>query len=388
MTIQHEAQERTVKTALRYAVSKSPGFAAIALWCPCVVTLGDFVARTNGRSIQFGAHFFGYLPLEQVAIVVHEILHVALRHIPRAKKGHREPLLWNICTDAIINETLAGIGWLALPQDGVRIQTLLTEEELSQKPANQWTSEALYDYLLQHRDRLIEIMARFGMDLEPGEMGDEPLEEQIWSQRLKRAQAGDRPGGLLREIGHDFPVEIIPWERVLRRLMTQPLLPQTQVNWNRPSRRSLSGGTDFFEPGNRPQDGLRMAGVVLDTSGSIDNTLLTRFAREVQSIQTRTGCDIYLISADAAVQTEQRVRNDGKSLKQKVDAGNVQIKGGGGTDFYPALQRLKEKRVRVVIYLTDLYGSFGPETHYPFPIIWASTSKGEQAPFGTTLYLE
>jgi hypothetical protein len=49
---------------------------------------------------------------------------------------------------------------------------------------------------------------------------------------------------------------------------------------------------------------------------------------------------------------------------------------------------MKEKRVRVVVYLTDLYGHFGPETSYPFPVIWATTSKEEKAPFGTTLYLE
>lgn len=383
-----EQSEHIVKTAMRYAVSKSPGFAAIALWCPYIVTSGDFIAMTNGRSIRFGAGFFAYAPLEQVAIVVHEILHVALRHIPRAQKGRREPLLWNICTDAVINETLAEMSWLTVPSDAVRMSLLLTEQELRQIPANQWTSEALYEHLLQHRERLTDLLARFGMDLEPAGGPAEPLEEQIWNHRLRRARAGDLPGGLLREIGHDFPVETIPWERVLRRLMTQPLLPQTRVNWSRPSRRSLALGTEFFEPGNRPQDGLQMAGIVIDTSGSIDKDLLTRFAQEIQAVQRRTGCDVYLISADAAVQTEQKVRNDGRSLRQKIEAGQVQIKGGGGTDFYPALQRMKEQQVRVVIYLTDLYGNFGPETKYPFPVIWASTSKGEKAPFGVTLYLE
>lgn len=386
--MEKEEQQRTIKTALRYAVSKSPGFAAIALWCPWHLRAEEFVARTNGRSIQFGAQFFAYAPLEQTAILVHEILHIALRHIPRMRKGRREPLLWNICTDALINETIENMGWLALPNDAVRLEGLLTRHELSLQPAAQWTSETLYEHLLQHKKRLLPILSRFGMDLELDEEDDTPLEEQIWSQRLLRARAGDRPGGLLREIGHDFPVQTIPWERVLRRLMTQPLLPQSQINWNRPSRRSLAQEGGFFEPGVRPQNGLNMAGIVVDTSGSIGEGILTRFAVEVQAIQRRTGCDVYFISADAAVQTEQRVRNDGRSLTAKIASGQVQVKGGGGTDFYPALQRMKAQRVRVVIYLTDLYGNFGPDTDYPFPIIWATTSKGEQAPFGVTLYIE
>src|SRR5579871_894367 len=165
--MQIEEQEHIVKTALRYTVSKSPGFAAIALWCPYVVTAEDHVALTDGRSIRFGAHYFNYAPLEQAAILVHEILHVALRHIPRARKGRFEPLLWNLCTDAIINETIEKMTWLALPENAIRLKTLLEPHELWHKPAHMWTSEALYEHLLQHQNRLRAILANFGMDLQP-----------------------------------------------------------------------------------------------------------------------------------------------------------------------------------------------------------------------------
>ena len=253
---------------------------------------------------------------------------------------------------------------------------------------------SLYAHLLKDKKRLLELLKDFFGDLilVPGEDGifgieDLPLEEKIWRERLQRAQAGDRPGGLMREVSHDFPEDKVEWEKLLRRMMTQPLLPQTKPNWNRPSRRTLALDGDYWEPGNRPRDGLQMAGVVVDTSGSIDDKLLTRFAAEIQGIQQRVGCHIYLISADAAVQSEQMVRNDGKSFKEKVKAGSVEFKGGGGTDFYPALQRMKEKKVRVCVYLTDLYGGFGDETKYPFPIIWASITKNLEAPFGKTIYI-
>ena len=395
-------QEDAVKRAMRYAVTQSPGFAAIALWCPWKIdNKAEWVACTDGKTIRFGQRFFtNYTPLEQTAILTHEIMHVALRHIPRLKKGRYDPLVWNIATDAIINEAVGKMGWLKMPEDGVRLEKLLTAQELHDTPAHEWTSESLYAHLLKNKSRLLELLQDFFGDLvlvpgengifgagDPGDANGLPLEEKIWKERLMRAQAGDRPGGLMREVSHDFPEDTVEWEKLLRRFMTQPLLPQTRINWNRPSRRTLALGGDYWEPGVRPRDGLATAGVVVDTSGSIDDDLLTRFATEIQGIQQRVGCHIYLISADAAVQSEQVVRNDGKSFKEKVKQGAVQFKGGGGTDFYPALQRMKEKKVRVCVYLTDLYGSFGDETKYPFPILWASITKDLQAPFGRTVYI-
>ena len=383
-----QEREAAVSRALRYAISKSPGFAAIALWCPAVVTDGTYVARTDGRSIQFGHGFFTYPPLEQTAILVHEVMHVALRHIPRARKAHYDGRLWNYATDAVINEAIAQMGWLSLPADAVRMTSLLHDDDLRQTPASQWSADRLYHKMWPEYEQQRIRIANYAPDLEPGPEDTDALGEEIWRERLVRAQAGDRPGGLLRAISHDFPGSKVSWERVLRRLMTQPLQRQTAPNWNRPSRRTLVSDESFFEPGIRPKDGLNLAGIVIDTSGSIDDALLTRFAAEVQGIQQRTGCSIYLIAADAEVRSEILVKNDGKSLKQKIAEGRLSFQGGGGTDFYPALQRLKEKKVRVAVYLTDMHGSFGDDHHYPFPVIWASSTPGETAPFGKVITLE
>jgi len=381
-------RDKVVSRALRYAISKSPGFAAIALWCPYAVLDGPFVARTDGRSIQIGLGFFEYAPLEQAAILIHEILHVALRHIPRARKAKYNPLLWNYSTDAVINEAISKMAWLSLPGDAVRMTSLLSEGDLQQTPAALWSADRIYQRLWPDFEKSRQEIEGYTPDLKPGSEDEDPLAEDIWRERLLRAQAGDRPGGLLRAISQDFPGSKVQWERLLRRLMTQPLLRQTVPNWNRPSRRSLSSEESFFEPGVRPQEGLNLAGVAVDTSGSIDDALLTRFAAEIQGIQQRTGCAVYLIAADAAVQSETLIKNDGKTLKQKIAEGRVNFKGGGGTNFYPALQRFKEKKVRVAVYLTDMHGSFGDDRDYPFPIIWASTTPDETAPFGKVISLD
>ena len=80
-----------LQTLARFCVTKSPGFAAIALWVPYRAVDDDkFVAYTNGREVVFGGKFWDYAPLERAFILCHEILHVALRHCPRGLKFMRQ----------------------------------------------------------------------------------------------------------------------------------------------------------------------------------------------------------------------------------------------------------------------------------------------------------
>ena len=113
-----------LQTLARFCVTKSPGFAAIALWVPYHATADpNFVAYTDGRQVVFGDKFWDYAPLERAFILCHEILHVALRHCPRGFKYARHSSahahIWNIACDAIINHALDGMDWLQTPGDGV-----------------------------------------------------------------------------------------------------------------------------------------------------------------------------------------------------------------------------------------------------------------------------
>jgi predicted metal-dependent peptidase len=132
---------------------------------------------------------------------------------------------------------------------------------------------------------------------------------------------------------------------------------------------------------------LKRAGIVIDTSGSIDDELLHKFVAEVQSIQTQTGCEIYLISADAEVQTEDLIHNYDPNLTSLIQRQQIKLKGGDGTDFRPAIARLNSKLINICIYLIDLMGTF-PDNPPNYNIIWASTSPHLSAPFGRVIYLE
>jgi hypothetical protein len=43
------------------------------------------------------------------------------------------------------------------------------------------------------------------------------------------------------------------------------------------------------------------------------------------------------------------------------------------------------ERVRALVYLTDLFGSF-PDEGPEFPVVWVTWTKNKQAPFGITVY--
>lgn len=383
---------------VRYCITKSPGFAGIALYTRYHVYLEapDLIACTDGLSIRVGQQFFDYPPAEQAFIVIHEFMHVALRHVQRSHAKHYNPLLWNIATDAVINQALSHVNWLSCPQDAILLKKLIDEETLKLHPAYQWTSEQVYHYLLKHPDRCIDLVLLM-LDLRSlGEFGigkpshSREIEDGIWRSRLVRAQAGDCSGGIFRHLQQDFPTSKTPWQHHLRQYLNQAMLPQRETNWSKSSRRSVSlhdQGIEIFEPATRPKPGLKRAGIVIDTSGSIDDELLHQFVAEVQTIQTRTGCEVYLISADAEVQTENLIRSHEQSLDQLIKRKQIQLKGGGGTDFRPALECLKSKSISICIYLTDLMGTF-PDRAPNYNLIWASTSPHLFAPFGKVIILE
>lgn len=74
-------------------------------------------AATDGSKVYFNESFMNSLkPEEQTFIVVHEMCHILFNHIKR-RKG-KNPTLWNVATDAVINANLAKDG-LPIVEGGI-----------------------------------------------------------------------------------------------------------------------------------------------------------------------------------------------------------------------------------------------------------------------------
>ncbi len=382
---------------IRRAVTKDVGLASILLYVPAmVISDPDCIARTDGVRMFFSERYFDYSPEERSALVVHEAMHVALRHVQRGRAlklregGEYDARRWNIACDAVINQSLRTCRWCQLPKAAWYPEHCLTGAQLRERAAELWTAEEIYLELKREDDQRGELLRNAdefsGVDLIDldsacalsGAVHEQRMEDATWRERLVRAQAGSSPGSILRRLSADVPRPAVRWQSVLRDFMVARLMPITESSWSRPARRTLALGdaAAFLEPGVDRQRGIRRAGVVIDTSGSIDDDLLRAFLSEINSLMVTTGCEVILIDCDAEVQ---------QGSLHRTPIRDYVAKGGGGTDFRPALAALAQVRLEVAVYFTDLQGTF-PEKAPSFPLLWAVTND-LSVPFGRKLLL-
>src|SRR5271170_4313489 len=362
-----QAKLEHIQLITRKLVTRDSGLAGLLLWIPVALGREDVqaIAYTDGKTIFYCDNFFVRPQAEQLAITIHELLHVALRHALRFKqvrlrKGDKfSPDIANICADAIVIRAIKQCPKIG-PLDVVNpyivtAEDLVSPEDLKKTPGPQWNFEMLYDYVEKRvGDAVNKALAKFKDELNndlqpqgcdcPSDTHMDEMETRIWRERVKRASAGTEPGSLLREVLKDLPDSKTPWEKHFRDFLIAHVMPTTCVDWSRPSRRLLAskGKLGYYEPGIQRDLGVRRAGIVIDTSGSIDEHTLNVFIAETNSIMEQTGCEVVLICADAAVQSVHVFRD-------KV-SGHYEAKGGGGTDFRPALEELEKHDIDCCVY--------------------------------------
>ena len=169
-----------------------PFFAALAAVRQILPTDSVPTAATDGRDIFWYPPFLQSLsPAETDSVLLHEVLHAALLHLPR--RGGREPLLWNIAADIVINGMIDALPGFVLPKGALRDRQL-----------EAFSVEEVYD-LLAHSGASRPTLD--APDLLDGGHA-QPALEAYW--RLARSQAetlaraasaGTLPAGLARELG-------------------------------------------------------------------------------------------------------------------------------------------------------------------------------------------
>jgi predicted metal-dependent peptidase len=142
----------------------------------------------------------------------------------------------------------------------------------------------------------------------------------------------------------------VPWQQVLAASVRRSVgwaSGRADYTYGRMSRRQGAFPRIVLPGMTRPVPNVA---VVIDTSGSVDDTLLSQALGEVDGALTAVGVagsHISVLACDAAVQAVSRVRS----------ARDVTLGGGGGTDLRVGIDsacRLKP-RADVIIVLTDGY---------------------------------
>ncbi len=359
---------------------KSPFFATLAMFAKFSPTQEIFTAATDGKDIFYNEDFIRSLPTKQIdGLLLHEVLHAALLHIPR--RGTREPELWNIAADIVINGMIAQESNFELPAGGLRDSAL-----------ENFTVEEVYE-ILQKRPRLqftdLDLLNQAPSDV-PGGSTTVVLSasakaelESHWRNALQQARviaqsskAGKIPLGIQRELDRLTSPQL-DWRSYLWRYLTQ-----TPNDFRDFDRRFIGQGL-YLE--TLSGESVKVY-VAIDTSGSIDNQILRIFLSEVRGIldaYPHLKCDLYY--ADAAAYGPYELESDSKFPPPE---------GGGGTSFVPFFQAIKadqqEQLSSLCIYLTDGYGDF-PAPSPAAPTLWVVIAGGLESaefPFGEVVRID
>ncbi len=200
-----------------------------------------------------------------------------------------------------------------------------------------------------------------------------------WKQAWQQAEAlyrmtsrGDLPAELARHV-KDITEPKLDWKTMLWRFLVQT--PMDFCNWDR---RFIHNGMYLESLGG---ESLK-AYVAIDTSGSIDQKILSQFLAELKGILlSYPHIHLKLYYADADIYGPYELGENDALPKPK---------GGGGPRFEPFFEAIEADagdKESVSVYLTDGYGSF-PEVAPKINTIWAVTPGGaneKHFPFGEVL---
>jgi len=282
----------------------------------------------------------GLMEAECRFVIAHELLHVALRHSMRCRG--RDPYLWNVACDFVINEWLVEMRIGTVPRVG-----LLLDESLAGLSA-----EAVCDRIVTDLRRFRRMGTFRGIGL--GDLLDAPC-SNWWATRAGTdldefyrsclAQGllyhyeqgrGLLPAGLVEEI-RALNQPAISWEVELARWFDEYFPPVEKVRtYARPSRRQSSTPEiprpHYVAP---PAVDGRTFGVVLDTSGSMERTLLGDCLGAIASYsEAREVPAVRVVFCDA-------VAYDAGYMRPDEIAGRVKVRGRGGTILQPGIDRLE-----------------------------------------------
>ncbi|MFJ9967036.1 vWA domain-containing protein [Streptomyces avermitilis] len=269
-------------------------------------------------------------------ILAHEMLHAALRHGDRG--GARDPLLFNIACDYVIN------GWLCEMQIGSMPEGLLHDPELRDLSA-----EEVYDRIagdLRRMRRLSTLRGKGAGDILGAPLGS-PRDyvdlDEFYRRGLSRGldlhqqqERGFLPGGLVEEI-RALSHPPLPWDAQLARWFDEFVpRPEPVRTYGRPARRQAAT-PDIPRAGRYfpPEEVARCTfGVVLDTSGSMDRTLLGKALGAIASYaEARDVPAARVVFCDAAP-------HDAGYLPVTEIAGRLRVHGRGGTVLQPGIDLL------------------------------------------------
>lgn len=346
-------------------------------------------ASTNGKRIFFGPKFLDSLTDQELDfIMMHEILHVALKHCFR--QGDRDNERFNIACDIVVNSNI-----LKSCKMDKRSITVNGNESMHLTPNGQegylYTAEEVYEMLPKDMGKKkSKNKSRKNSNGFPGEIvddhskwEDDDYEDEVWNIRVANAKevmtkrCGDVPSGVERMVG-ELTNPQIDWRTILNDFIQEEVV---DYSFTPPDRRFDDNPfflPDFNEKGEEVKDILFM----VDTSASMRNNMITAAYSEIKG---------------AIDQFDGKLQGwlgffDAEVIGPKPFADESEFKvikpiGGGGTNFHIVFKYILENMMNnppsSIIIMTDGFADFPPEdSAMGIPVLWLLNNEQVEPPWG------
>lgn len=322
-------------------------------------------ACTDGSKVMYNPNFLDTLTYEQkLFTLAHEIMHIAFEHIPRCVDKN-EMQLWNIATDAVINQMLA--------EEGLPIK----EGFVNLPEAKGKSAEYMYKLIKNNKDKYKDLIEKMKQSMgqsgspmgehggwkkaatnqpQQGQPTNQSANEENFSQnnsdkknelaksakdaiRTGGANGGGKNGGNNKFTTHFDGIpegeSVVSWKKLLKRE-----IEKEEYNWS--YRRADED--NYWQARIMGESVYResKAQVLLDTSVSVSDSLLRAFLIQLKPLLRESKMEVGCFDHRFFGFT---------TIKSKKDIDNFKIEGRGCTDFNLALKSFStEKDIHRIIF--------------------------------------
>jgi len=391
---------RRILIARMTVLSRSGFFGLLLMHMKFALDPSIGTAATDGEKIYFDPKFLDKISdKELVFILMHEIMHVALRHTLRT--GERDNLLFNIACDIVVNSNILQ----AAGMDPASITLRKYGESMHITPKGdegyKYTAEEVYEMFSAVSDgghgknghgksAGSQIADGFTDDHSKWGTSDDEALDAVWESRIRDAMEackargagagrGTVPMGVEREI-EELMNPKTDWRVLLNDFVQEEV---TDYSFLPPDRR-FSDSPFMLPDFNETETLVRNILFMIDTSASMTRKEITEAYSEIKGAIDQFGGNLegWLGFFDAAVVPPVPFTDENEF---KI----IRPKGGGGTDFGVIFDYVRTEmgdvEISSIIILTDGFAPFPEESAaMGIPVLWMINNKHIQPPWGRT----
>ena len=351
-------------------------------------------AATDGERVYFDPKFLDKISdRELVFIMMHEIMHVALRHTSRT--GDRDDFLFNIACDIVVNSNIlqaAGgdLSSITLSQYGESMHLTPKGDE-----GSHYTAEEVYEMFSSlSASRRKQLKHGFADDHSRWGTADDEALDALWKNRIRdaleacRTRGGQTGRGTI-PLGVERKIEELMHPRTDWRVLLNDFVQEEVTDYSfLPPDRRFSDSPFLLPDFNETETTVKNILFMIDTSASMSKKEITQAYSEIKGAIDQFGGNLegWLGFFDAAVVPPIPFTDENEFRI-------IRPKGGGGTDFgviFDYIRReMAEREIASIIILTDGCAPFPEESAaMGIPVLWMINNNYVEPPWGKVAVMD